>query len=185
MTIITLADGRKLNTITKKIEEEEEELPEADNVSGSSLVPKPVHSMRLEDLPSSIKVMNATCAIIGYKLLGLPNRDICDALGCRPDQLDDILNGEVYKSTYDKVIQAFLNGQKENAKDILANGVITAATKLVEVVKTSKNEANRIKAAESILNRTGISDGGGSMGMNGLTIKIIKDTKSDDITISM
>ncbi len=183
MTKITLADGRVLDTVTKKIEEVG--LPEAEEVSGSSLVPKPVHSMRLEDLPSSVKVMNATCAIIGYKLLGLPNRDICDALGCRPDQLDDILNGEIYKSTYDKVIESFLNGQKENAKDILANGVITAATKLVEVVKTSKNEANRIKAAESILNRNGIADGSGSMGMNGLTIKIIKDTKSDSIEIKL
>jgi len=93
VTKITLADGRILDTITKKIEEVG--LPEAEEVSGSSLVPKPVHSMRLEDLPSSVKVMNATCAIIGYKLLGLPNRDICDALGCRLDQLDDIL-----KSSY-------------------------------------------------------------------------------------
>lgn len=183
MTKITLADGRVLDTVTKKIEEVQ--LPDAEEVSGSSLVPKPVHSMRLEDLPSSVKVMNATCAIIGYKLLGLPNRDICEALGCRLDQLDDILNGEIYKSTYDKVIESFLNGQKEDAKSILSNGVITAATKLVEVVKTSKNEANRIKAAESILNRNGISDGLGSMGMGGLTIKIIKDTKSDNIEIKM
>ena len=183
MTLITLADGRKLNTVTKKIEEVE--LPEAENVSGSSFVPKPVHQMRLEDLPSSTKIMNATCAIIGYKLLGLPNRDICDALGCNINQLEDILNGEVYKSTYDKIIESFLNGQKENAKDILSNGVITAANELVKIVKNSKNEANRLKAAESVLNRNGIADGSGSTGMQRLTIKIIKDTKSDDITISM
>lgn len=183
MTKITLADGRILDTVTKKIEEVP--LPDAEDVSGSSLVPKPIHNMRLEDLPSSVKVMNATCAIIGYKLLGLPNRDICEALGCRPDQLDDILNGEVYKSTYDKVIEAFTNGQKENAKDILSNGMIQAATELTKIVKNSKNEANRLKAAESVLNRTGITDGSHSNGMQGLTIKIIKDTKSDDITISM
>lgn len=183
MTKITLADGSVLDTVTKKIEKVE--LPETEEVSGSSLVPKPVNSMRLEDLPSSVKVMNATCAIVGYKLLGLPNRDICDALGCRLDQLDDILNGEIYKSTYDKIIESFLNGQKENAKDILSNGVITAASELVKIVKNSKNEANRLKAAESVLNRNGIADGSGSSGMQGLTIKIIKDTKSDGITISM
>ena len=183
MTKITLADGRVLDTVTKKIEEVQ--LPDAEDVSGSSLVPKPVHPMRLEDLPSTVKVMNATCAIIGYKLLGLPNRDICDALGCRPDQLDDILNGEVYQSTYDKVIASFVNGQKENAKDILADGMLNAASELVKIVKNSKNEANRLKAAESVLNRTGISDGSGSNGMQGLTIKIIKDTKSDDITVQL
>lgn len=183
MTILTLSDGRKLNTITKTIEEEQSS--EVEKTSGDLLVPKPVHSMRLEDLPSSPKVMNATCAIISYKLLGLPNRDICDALGCTINQLEDILNGEVYTETYNKVIEAFTNGQKENAKDILANGVITAANELITIVKKSKNEANRLKAAESVLNRSGISDGG-SNGMNGsLTIKIIKDSGTDDITVTM
>ena len=67
----------------------------------------------------------------------------------------------------------------------MSNGVITAASELVEIVKNSKNEANRLKAAESVLNRNGIADGSGSSGMQGLTIKIIKDTKSDGITISM
>ena len=46
MTKITLADGRILDTVTKKIENVE--LPETEEVSGSSLVPKPDHSMRLE-----------------------------------------------------------------------------------------------------------------------------------------
>ena len=182
MTIITLADGRKFNTVTKTIEEDE--LPETENVSGSSLIPSPVNPMRLEDLPSTPKIMNATCAIVSYKLLGLPDRDICDALGCRPDQLDDILNGEVYKTTYDRVIESFLNGQKQNAKDILANGVVQAATELVKIVKNSKNEANRLKAAESVLNRNGVSDEASNGMSGGLTIKIIKDTKAE-ISINM
>lgn len=183
MTILTLSDGRKFNSITKTIEEDKSS--EVDNTSEDLLVPKPTHSMRLEDLPSSPKVMNATCAIVSYKLLGLPDRDICDALGCTPNQLDDILNGEVYQSTYNKVIESFTNGQKETAKDILANGVISAANELITIVKKSKNEANRLKAAESVLNRSGITDDTGN-GMNGgLTIKIIKDSGTDDITISM
>lgn len=182
MTIITLADGREFDTVTKKIVEVE--VPDTNDVSGTSLVPTPTRPMRLEDLPSTPKIMNATCAIVSYKLLGLPNRDICDALGCRPDQLEDILNGEVYKTTYDKVIDSFLNGQKQNAKDILANGVITAAHELVKIAKNSKNEANRLKASESILNRNGVSDEATNGMSGGLTIKIIKDTKSE-ITINM
>ena len=183
MTVLTLSDGRKLNTITKTIEEDKSS--EVENTSEDLLVPKPTHSMRLEDLPSTPKVMNATCAIISYKLLGLPNRDICDALGCTINQLEDILNGEVYSETYNKVIESFTNGQKENAKDILANGVISAANELITIVKKSKNEANRLKAAESVLNRSGISDGGGN-GMNGsLTIKIIRDAGTEDINVSM
>lgn len=183
MTVITLSDGRKFNTITKTVEEEQSS--EVEQTSGDLLVPTPVHNMRLEDLPSSPKVMNATCAIIAYKLLGLPNRDICDALGCTINQLEDILNGEVYSNTYSKVIESFTNGQKQNAKDILANGVISAATELVQIAKRSKNEANRLKASESILNRTGITEEGGNAMNGGLKIKIIRDAKTDDITISM
>lgn len=183
MTTITLADGRKINTVTKVIEEDNS--LDADNVSGDLLIPAPKGNPRLEDLPAPPKVMNATIAVVGYKLLGLPNRDICFALGCSLQQLDDILEGEIYKTTYEKVIESFINGQQQSAKDILANGAMMAAQEVIKIVKTSKNEANRLKAAESVLNRNNIIGEESNSMSNGLTIKIIRDSKSEDITISM
>jgi hypothetical protein len=183
VTVITLADGRKFDTV-KKIAIEDIS-PDADDVSGDLPIPAPKGNPRLEDLPAAPKVMNATIAVAGYKILGLPNRDICEALGCSLQQLDDILNGEIYKITHDKMIESFVNGQQQSAKDILANGAIMAAKEVIKIAKNSKNEANRLKAAESVLNRNNIV-GEESNGMGGgLTIKIINDKKSDSITISM
>jgi hypothetical protein len=183
VTTITLKDGRKLNTVTKMIEEDIS--PDADDVSGDLPIPAPKGNPRLEDLPAPPKVMNATVAVVGYKLLGLPDRDIAYALGCSAEQLNDILNGEIYKTTYDKTIEAFVNGQQQSAKDILANGAMMAAKEVIKIAKHSKNEANRLKAAESVLNRNNIIGEESNSMSSGLTIKIIRDSKSEDITISM
>lgn len=182
--ILTLADGSKFDPVAKKIIEDK--TSNSDNELEVLPIPKPKTSMRLEDLPASPKVMNATIAVVGYKLLGLPNRDICDALGCSLQQLDDILEGEIYKTTFDNVLTSFVNGQEHSARDIIAKNAMKAANQLATIMSNSKNEANRLKAAESVLNRMNITgtDNNG-MGGVGLTIKIIKDTKSEDITITM
>jgi len=183
VTLITLADGRKFDTVKKMAIEDNSS--DADDVSEELPVPAPKGNPRLEDLPAPPKVMNATVAVIGYKLLGLPDRDISYALGCSIEQLNDILNGEIYKTTYEKTIEAFINGQQQSAKDILANGALMAAKQVIQIAKNSKNEANRLKAADSILNRNNIIGDESNSMSGGLTIKIIRDSKSEDITISM
>lgn len=181
MTMITLADGRQFDTAKKEVVEsntpdEDIQLP----------VPAPRSGIRLEDLPANTRVMNAVCAVAGYKLLGLNNNDISLALGCTIEQLHEILEGDIYSKSLEEMTAAFVRGQESTARDILAKNAIVAANVLATGLK-SKNEANKMKAAESILNRNGIGgDTANGMSGQGLVIKIIKDQKDNaGITISL
>jgi hypothetical protein len=183
MTVLRLNDGKMFDTVTKTVLDDE---PEQNEGQDSRLpIPRPHRELRLEDLPTDHKLMNVICAVAGYKLLGLINRDIALAIGCTDDQLQEILEGEMYDKVYNDMIVAFVNGQENTARDILAKNAIHAADTLVTTMRKSRSESNRVKAAESILNRNNIGpDSHHGLSGPGLTIKIVKDTKSE-ITISM
>jgi hypothetical protein len=184
VTVITLADGRKFDTV-KKIALEDMS-SDTDNVSEDLPIVSPKSNIRLEDLPAAPKIMNVVCAVASYKILGISDSDICIALGCSPNQLQSILEGDIYDKTYNDILAAFVRGQENSARDILARASMSAANTLVTIASKSKNEQNKLKAAESILNRMNITgDDNHGMAGPGLTIKIIKDTKDDSITISM
>ena len=186
--LIKLADGSMFDPLKKQKVEQviENDTSDADNVSEVLPTIAPKDNVRLEDLPAEPRIMNVVCSVIGYKLLGISNNDICIALGCNHKQLNDILNGEVYDKAYNDVVAAFVKGQENSARDILAKASMSAANTLVAIASKSKNEQNKLKAAEKILNRMNIT-GDESHGMSGpgLTIKIIKEHKEDSITISM
>lgn len=188
--LIKLADGSLFDPLKKQkvVEQVEQNEPsDADNtVSEGVLVPAPKQGIRLEDLAANTKTMNVVCAVISYKLLGLSNGDISLALGCTLQQLENILTSESYDKTYNDVVAAFVKGQENSARDILAKASMSAANTLVAIASKSKNEQNKLKAAESILNRMNITgDENHGMSGPGLTIKIINDRKDDTITISM
>ena len=181
--MLTLADGKKFDLSSKRVVEEKE--PELSEDAPVSFTPKPSRDLRLEDLPSNAKMMNVYCAVASYKFLGLPDRDIAHALGCTNEQLFDILNSEAYTKTHNLILDAFVNGQTEAAKDIIAGGAIHAAHELVKVVKTSKNESNRLRAAEGVLNRAGVGDAKTDPMSQGLVIKVVKDAPTSNVTIEV
>ena len=181
--MLILHDGTKFDPVKKAIVESE--LPTETTV-GNLPTPAPRHDMRLEDLPAAPKVMNIVCAVVGYKLLGLPDADICLALNCTEQQLRNVLEGDVYDNTYQSIIESFIRGQENSARDVIARAALDAANTVVKIASTSKNETNRLKAAERILNTMNITgDENHGMGGTGLTIRIIKDTKNEAVTITL
>lgn len=182
--LITLHDGTKFDPVKKVVVEEK--LPTVENTVGSLPTPAPRHDMRLEDLPAAPKVMNIICAVVGYKLLGMPDADICLALNCTEQQLRNVLEGDVYDNTYQSIIESFIRGQENSARDVIARAALDAAKTVVHIAGNSKNEVNKLKAAERILNTMNITgDENHGMGGTGLTIRIIKDTKNEAVTISL
>jgi hypothetical protein len=181
--LIQLQDGSKFDPVSKKVIDE---APSVDNTLGALPTPAPRKDTKLEDLPAPPNVMSIVCAIIGYRLLGLNKNDIALALNCSDQQLDEVINGDVYDTSYNQVIEAFIRGQENSARDIIARASLDAAHTIVKIASHSKNETNKLKAAERILNTMNITgDENHGMGGVGLTIKIIKDTKNDQISITL
>lgn len=175
--MLKLADGREIDLSTKKVKEEEK--PVVEEGQPVSFSPKPKQDLRLEDLPADTRMMNVVCAVVSYRIMGILDYDIARALGCTEAQLFDIVNSEAFTKTYDLVMDAFINGQQLSAKALISNNAVQAAQSLVQVMKSSKNENNRLRAAEGVLNRAGIGVDGANDGMGGgLMIKIIKDTST-------
>lgn len=185
MKKLTLADGRSIDLSSKKEVKQDEPLTRTE-LEVPSVTPKPRQGVKLEDLPTASKQMNVICAVVGYRLLGISDPDICYALGCTDEQLFNVVQSEGFSRSWQLVIEAFVAGQTNTAKDIIAGASLTAAATLVDVMKSSRNEANKMRAAESVLNRMGISEANADNGMSqGLIIKVVKDTQSQGITINV
>jgi methyl coenzyme M reductase beta subunit len=130
--------------------------------------------------------MNVMCAVSGYKLLGISDLDICIAIGCTKGQLEDILTSDVYSEITTDIMKAFVRGQENTARDVLAKSAMHAANVLVTTARNGKNEANKLRAAEGILDRMNVTgDAHHGMSGPGLVIKIVKEHKNDGITITM
>lgn len=177
--MLKLANGEVIDTKTKKVVRDKEEKEESEHTQALPS-PIPKDTLRLEDMPASPSMMNAICAVIGYKMIGLRDADICISLNCTQFQLDGILNNEAYTTAYDKVRESFMHGQDTGAREIIASGAVSAAQEIVKIATRSRSEGNRLKAADSILNRMNIGgESGGGMG-DTLNIRIMKDTSGGD-----
>lgn len=176
-----LQDGRMFDTVAKKIIEPEEQQASL----ATSFLPAP-KNIKLEDLPADPRKMNVIAAILSYRLLGIPDNDICIALGCNLEQLITVTNSEAFERSYKMAIEAFVNGQQKAAKDIIHNNSIDAASEVVSIMKKSKSEQNRLKAASTILDRVGISSESSKDPMGGgLLIKIVRDAEVDNIEVKI
>lgn len=181
---LTLADGTQFDLSTKQVVKKDEPLPEMEEVSFS---PKPKTEIRLEDLPTNTRMMNVISAIITYRMMGVPDRDIALALGCSEGQLFDIVNSEAFDKSYKMTLDSIVRGQQDSARELISQNAAGAAQQMVRVMRASKSESNRLRAAEGILNRAGISDANsqdGGMG-SGLIIKVVRDTGNPSVEIKV
>lgn len=187
MSTIKLRNGISINVKSgNAVPTEPDDLPD-DPVEMNKFEPIPKQGMKLEDLPTDPKKMVAVCAVAGFRLLGIPDNDICIALRCTPLQLHDVSQSEAFITAWALMRDAFVAGQTDNARGVLAQAAIAAASRVTKIARTSKNEANTLRAAEAILNRTGVADASqGANAMNGgLLIRIVKDADTADIQIGV
>jgi hypothetical protein len=184
MTVITLANGQKFDVAAKRTVEKE--APLVDDSTPELPNPAPRTAVKLEDMPAAPRIMNAVAAVIAYRLLGLPDNDIAKALGCTSYQLSALVNDEAYAESYKHVLEAFHRGQKSSAVEIIQQSSLDAAKRLAKIATTSKNEANALRAIDSILDRTGITaEEANRMPGQGLMIKVVRGDTGDSIDIKV
>lgn len=184
MSILKLADGTEINTATGKRVEKIE--PVVEDSSAPALFEPASSERKLEDLPTNPQQMNVIGAVLSYVFIGLPTFDICMALGCSAEQLEAIMASEAYDRTRALIIESFVRGQTNTAREILSTGAIQSARQVIEIATKSKNEQNRLKAADLVLKATGVSgDDINSAMSQGLVIKVIKAEAPTNISIKV
>lgn len=176
--LIKLADGTLFDPIAKKKVASKNEPSDIQVSLGSSR-----KAIRIEDLPAPPKQMNVIAAVIAYQIIGMTNNEIAYALGCTPQQLDAVISTDAYISTQTMMLENYAERQRDTAKGLIAAKSIDAAKQLANTLN-SEDEALALRAAESILDRSGVSNESTS-GKNGLVIRVVKDVNTSSVEVKL
>lgn len=156
LDFIELADGTKVSTATGEAIREKKELassrlPVASiNASDSS----EAIVTRLADLPLDPKKMNGVAAMIVYRLLGMPDYEIAQALGTTDDKVKAIANAQVFTDLFNKISTQILDKHSSSIRVALAAMSRDALNKVYDIMVES-DDKNALKAAQDILDRAG------------------------------
>lgn len=96
-------------------------------------------------------------------IAGMSGRDIASQLGIHENTVSGIKNSTLYQHSVAKRRGKLIKGQEAmllstvgKARELLENSAEAAALELQNLAKTATNESVRLKANESILDRTGL-----------------------------
>jgi len=150
---IELADGSKIDTKTGQVIREKKE-----SVRPSSTISAPTANemitTRLSDLPIEPKRMNGIAAMIVYRLLGMPDSDIAEALGTDIEKIKAIGEARLFSDLFTKVSNQVMDLNSESIRIRFAAMSQDALNKVYEIM-TDSDDKNALKAAQDILDRAG------------------------------
>lgn len=118
---------------------------------------RPTTRRGIRELPAPIPIMNAIGAVFLYSMMGLGDREICDALKITQSQLVEIRNHDGYGFYFNIVLGEFINANSGLLQSRLAGYADAAITTVGTLAKEAKHESTKLKAADSILDRVGMS----------------------------
>lgn len=150
---IELADGTKVSTTTGEVIREKKEK----TVFNEHQIAPSANEMittRLSDLPVSPKQMNGIAALIVYRLLGMPESDIAEALGTDVEKIKAIASASLFTDLYNKVSNQVMDLNSESIRVRFAAMSRDALNKVYEIMSDS-DDKNALKAAQDILDRAG------------------------------
>lgn len=156
LDFVELADGTKVSTTTGEVIREEKPRASA-SLPNTSVAPSESNSFvttRLSDLPLEPKKMNGVAALIVYRLLGMPDHDIAEALGTDVEKVKAISNAQVFSDLFTKVTNEVMDRNSENMRIRLASLAQDALNKVYDIMSDG-DDKNALKAAQDILDRAG------------------------------
>lgn len=180
---LTLPDGKVLRPSTHATFDNALAIPSAREAV------KLVSSTRrkLAELPALPKQMNAYAVVLVYTASGLSDAEIAIATGFDISQIKHIRSQQAYAAIADMVIEAAKAQAASVVTDILAEGEVKAATKIVALTD-SIDEKIALAASKDVLDRRGhkAADKIDIMSsMEGMLRIEIVDKRDDGIVIDM
>jgi hypothetical protein len=181
---IELADGTRVSTASGEVIRDKK--PQKGYTPNAPTHSNELISTRLSDLPLEAKRMNGVAALIVYRLLGMPDHDIAEALGIDVDQVKQISNAQVFNDLYSKINAQVLDRSSNDLRIAIAAMSRDALNKVYEVM-TEGDDKNALKAAQDILDRAGHRPADVVMHQHhmsgGLKIEYIERKKENDLPI--
>ena len=150
---IELADGTKVSTSTGQVIREKKERTTSPSFSSAPTANEMI-TTRLSDLPASPRQMNGVAALIVYRLLGMPESDIAEALGTDIEKIKAIAASPLFTDLYSKVSNQVMDLNSESIRVRFAAMSRDALNKVYEIMSDS-DDKNALKAAQDILDRAG------------------------------
>ena len=150
---IELADGTKVSTSTGQVIREKKERTTSPSFSSAPTANEMI-TTRLSDLPASPRQMNGVAALIVYRLLGMPESDIAEALGTDIEKIKAIADSSLFTDLYGKVSNQVMDLNSESIRVRFAAMSRDALNKVYEIMSDS-DDKNALKAAQDILDRAG------------------------------
>lgn len=150
---IELADGTKVSTSTGQVIREKKERTTSPSFSSAPTANEMI-TTRLSDLPASPRQMNGVAALIVYRLLGMPESDIAEALGTDIEKIKAIAASSLFTDLYSKVSNQVMDLNSESIRVRFAAMSRDALNKVYEIMSDS-DDKNALKAAQDILDRAG------------------------------
>lgn len=142
---------------------------------------KPTKRRNLSELPAQPRVFNGIACVFVYSIFGVGDREIADAMRLKPEQVREIRKHPGYSELFDQVEDEFINAHSERLAARIASYGGAAVDTTAVIMKESKKDSLRLKAAENFVDWGGFSKKEQSKGGLGDALRIVV-TKSDEST---
>jgi hypothetical protein len=137
---------------------------------------RPVTKRVLSDLRAPTHAVNVAAVVLSYTLLGISDAEICISTGLDGAEVMKVRDSRVYAECFGNIMQELINANSEYIECRLAAYSGMALSNVAGIAKTAKNQAVKLSANNSILDRAGFRPqdqaGRTQNGMNELHIVI-------------
>jgi len=141
----------------------------------------------LKELPAPPDMVRAISCVFMFTVMGVQDREICQALEIDKAKLKTIRTHQAYKECFDLVMREFINVNSDLLDARLAGYAHSALTSVAQVAFQGREERTRLKAADSLLDRgdVGVRKNvkNGNASGNSLRIVFYKDDAKVDVEI--
>lgn len=166
------------------------EIIEPDGVEGKELKAKfkPSKRRTMKEMPAPPQILNAVACVFLYTLMGVGEREIAESLKITAKEVRDVRKMPAYTECFDAIANEFINANSELIGARIAAYSHDALTSVAQIAVKGKNEGNRLRAGQDLLDRAGHgpkeSVAKRMMTSNELRIVVIDNDKQVGVQIS-
>lgn len=148
---------------------------------------RPMKKRTMRELPGGVGQINGAAAVFTYTMLGVSDREICDALKIDMEQLATIKTHPVYSDIFETVHNEFINTNSEIIQSRIAAMAHDALDSISNIAVHGKQEKNVLLASQDLLERGGISvknfEQKKNVALTGLKILVTEEKGTVEVTI--
>lgn len=116
----------------------------------------PKRRRSFKELPTDPKTQTAVIVVLIYSLLGLTENEIAHVINVDPSDVHQLKHHPAYQETFELLFFELIAANSNSLQAKIASMAPVALESLLEVMKDGKQEVARVRAADSVLDRSGL-----------------------------